>query len=270
MLSVRALSAGYRNRPVLHDVDLTVDAGELVALAGPNGCGKTTLIRAISGVLPVEGGAITIAGADVRTTPPAQLARRVAVVAQAAPLPARFTAFEVAMMGRTPHLRLLQWESPRDAAIVRDAMLRASCWDLRDRMVDELSGGERQRIIIARALAQQPELLLLDEPTSHLDLQHQVETFGLLRALCGERGLAVLAVVHDLTLAAAFADRVAMLARGRNVATGPPEAVLAAERIAAVYGVGVRVLAHPVTGRPVVVPEAAVHVAIGAQSTEAL
>jgi iron complex transport system ATP-binding protein len=257
MLDVRAISAGYPGRPVLREVDLHVERGAMLALIGPNGCGKTTLLRAISGLLPFERGTIEIAGDDVRAIPKDALARRVAVVAQAAPLPARFTAFEAAMMGRAPHLRLLQWEGRRDARIVRQAMERSGCWALRDRMVDELSGGERQRVIIARALAQEPDLLLLDEPTSHLDLQHQVEAFRLVRELCAERALAVVAVVHDLTLAAMFADRVAMLAGGRNVATGVPEEVLQAERIEAVYGVRVRVLRHPVSGRPIVVPDAA-------------
>jgi iron complex transport system ATP-binding protein len=256
MLYVRALSAGYPGRPVLEDVDLHVERGEMLALIGPNGCGKTTLLRAITGILPFERGSIEIAGTDIRRTAKDALARRVAVVAQAAPLPSRFTAFEVAMMGRAPHLRLLQWESRRDARIVRDAMERSGCWRLRERMVDELSGGERQRVIIARALAQEPELLLLDEPTSHLDLQHQVETFQIVGELCAERALAVVAVVHDLTLAAMFADRIALLAGGRNVATGTPAEVLDAERIQAVYGVRVRVLS--VGGRPVVVPDVSV------------
>jgi len=269
MLDVRGLRAGYPGRPVLHDVDAHVAAGELVALVGPNGCGKTTMIRAVSGALPIASGSVSIGGADVRAVGAAALARRVAVVAQAAPLPQRFTALEVAMMGRTPHLRLLQWESRRDLAIVRAAMERARCWDLRERAVDELSGGERQRVIIARALAQQPDLLLLDEPTSHLDLQHQVATFHLLRELCIERGLAALAVVHDLTLAATFADRVLMLAGGRVLAAGEARDVLTAERIAAVYGVPVRVLSHPETGRPVVVPDAT-RAAESAESMEAL
>jgi iron complex transport system ATP-binding protein len=270
MLDVRRLSAGYPGRPVLHDVDLGVAAGEVIALVGPNGCGKTTLIRAISGALPVAAGAVAIGGTDVRELGAAALARRVAIVAQAAPLPQRFSALEVAMMGRTPHLRLLQWESRRDAAIVRAAMERARCWDLRARAVDELSGGERQRVIIARALAQEPDLLLLDEPTSHLDLRHQVETFRLLRELGAERGLAALAVVHDLTLAATFADRIVMLCDGRVVAAGEARGVLTAERIAAVYGVPVRVIAHPETGRPVLVAEAEAAEAESIASMEAL
>ena len=157
---------------MLDGVDLRAASGELVALLGPNGCGKTTLLRVVSGVLPYTGGQVELDGVEIRTARPEALARRIAVVAQDAALPARFTAFDLVMMGRTPHLRLLQWEGRRDVQITRGAMERTGCWDLRARMVDELSGGERQRVILARALAQQPDLLLLDEPTSHLDLRH--------------------------------------------------------------------------------------------------
>ncbi len=255
MLDIRGLHAGYKGRAVLRGIDLPVDRGELVALAGPNGCGKTTLLRAISGVHVHAAGAITIDSVSVRELNPAQIARRVAVVAQGATLPARFSAFEIALMGRTPHLRLLQSEGAHDVRIVREAMQRADCWELRSRPVDELSGGERQRVIIARALAQEPDLLLLDEPTSHLDLAHQAETFRLVLSLCRERSLAALAVVHDLTLAAAYVDRIALMHDGRIVADGPPGNVLTVDAIGRVYGVRVSVLRHPTTGRPVVVPD---------------
>lgn len=255
MLSVRGLTAGYTSRPVLDRVDFDVARGELVALLGPNGCGKTTLLRCISGVHPAAAGAITLDGADVRTTGTAAMARRVAVVAQAATLPGGFTAFDVALMGRTPHLRLLQGESRRDVAIVRAAMERADCWHFRARPVDELSGGERQRVVIARALAQQPDLLLLDEPTSHLDLAHQVETFRLMRELCRDQQLAVVAVVHDLTLASLFADRVVLLSGGIIAAEGAPGDVLRAGVIERTFGVAVRVIRDPATGAPIVVPE---------------
>ncbi len=255
MLEVAGLRAGYASRQVLRGIDLRAGRGELVAIAGPNGCGKTTLLRCVTGAHRTLAGSIAIDGEDAGSMPPAALARRVAVVAQGARLPAGFSAFHVALMGRTPHLRILQGEGRRDAAITRAAMERADCWELRDRPVEQLSGGERQRVVIARALAQEPELLLLDEPTSHLDIAHQVETFRLVLGLCRERNIAALAVVHDLTLAAAFADRIAVMDDGRIAADGAPADVLRAELIERVYGVSVRVMAHPESGRPVIVPE---------------
>ena len=258
MLDVRGLIAGYRGTMVLQDIDLAVAPGELVAVVGPNGCGKTTLLRAITGIVPAASGSIVLDGADVASMPAAALARKVAVVAQGGTAPAGFSALEIVLMGRTPHLRLLQAESRRDLDIACAAMRRADCYELRARPVDELSGGERQRVLIARALAQQPLLLLLDEPTSHLDLQHQIETFSTVRSLCEQERLAVVAVVHDLTLAAMFADRVAVMRGGRIIADGTPHEVLRADIIEAVYGTRVRVLPHPDSGLPVVVPEAPV------------
>jgi iron complex transport system ATP-binding protein len=269
MLSVRGLHAGYPGRPVLRGVDLDAARGELVAVPGPNGCGKTTFLRVLSGVLPHTTGDVTLDGQPVREMAPQARARRVGVVAQGALLPERFTAFELALMGRTPHLKLLQSESRRDIDAVRQAMQHADCWHLRNRFVDELSGGERQRVVIARALAQQPELLLLDEPTSQLDIQHQVETFRLALRLCREQRLAVVAAVHDLTLASTFADRIALMADGRIVANGAPEDVLREDAIERVYGAAVRVLRHPTTGRPVIVPEPFAPGAVSSGAVEA-
>ncbi len=152
MLTVRDLYAGYDGQPVLRGVDLDATRGELLAIIGPNGCGKTTLLRVLSGVLAFERGGVAIDGVDVRGIRPAAMARRIAVVAQGAGLPERFSAFEVTLMGRTPHLGLLQSEGRHDIDVVRAAMQRADCWHLRSRPVEELSGGERQRVIIARAL----------------------------------------------------------------------------------------------------------------------
>ncbi len=256
MLSVRDLHAGYDGRAVLRGVDLDAARGELLGIIGPNGCGKTTLLRVISGVLPAASGSVTIDGDEVRSINPAAMARRIAVVAQGAGLPERFSAFEVTLMGRTPHLGLLQSEGKHDIDVVRAAMQRTDCWHLRSRPVEELSGGERQRVVIARALAQEPGLLLLDEPTSHLDIQHQVDTFRLTLDLCREHQLAAVAVVHDLTLASMFADRIALMADGAIVACGAPTQVLEPRIIERVYGLAVRVIAHPATGRPIVVPDA--------------
>jgi iron complex transport system ATP-binding protein len=254
-LRVRDLHASYGSRPVLDGINVTVAPGELVALLGPNGCGKTTLLRAITRALTPTSGSVEIGGESALRMNPRQLARRIATVAQGATLPPRFTAFECVLMGRTPYLSLFQSESAHDADVVRAAMERADCWRFRSRFVEELSGGERQRVVIARALAQEPDLLLLDEPTSHLDLQHQVETFRLVVELCREQDLAALAVVHDVTLAATYADRIALMFEGRIIASGKPSQVLREDLLERVYGVPVRILTHPVTGRPIAVPE---------------
>ena len=257
MLSVRDLWAGYPGREVLRGVDLAVAAGEIVALAGPNGCGKTTLLRAITGVVRPERGDVQLAGADVSSFSTRERARQVAVVPQAALLPAGFSALEQVLLGRTPYLGPFSSEGAGDLAAVRQAMQATDCWSLAERPIEELSGGERQRVVLARALAQETPVLLLDEPTSHLDLSHQVRTFQLVAHLGRERGLAVLAAVHDLTLASLFADRVAFMEDGRIAVEGRPDDVLRPEIIERVYGSPVVVLRHPTNGRPVVLPDPA-------------
>ena len=255
MLSVRDLWASYPARPVLRGVDLEVASGEVVALVGPNGCGKTTLMRAVTDVIRPERGEVRLAGEDARTLSTRERARRVAVVPQAATLPAGFSALEQVLLGRTPYIGLIASEGPGDLAAARRAMVATDCWSLAERPVEELSGGERQRVVLARALAQAPRVLLMDEPTSHLDLGHQVRAIRLAVRLGRELGLAVLAAMHDLTLASLFADRIALMQEGRISLDGPPEAVLRPEVIERVYGAPVVVLRHPKTGRPVVLPD---------------
>jgi iron complex transport system ATP-binding protein len=254
-LTLSRLSVYYHQRPALTEIDLQVQAGEVLALVGPNGAGKSTLIRAISGVLPARAGSIQLDAVDILKWRPADRARRIAVVPQAVQLPEAFTVAEIVMMGRTPHLPLWGGESQRDCAVAWDAMRRTGVDDLAERRVDEISGGERQRVVIARALTQEPRVLLLDEATAHLDLKHQVAILELVRALAREQGLAVLATLHDLNQAALYADRVALLAHGEVRALGRPAEVLTAAHLSAVYGLPVTILPHPTHGTPLVLPD---------------
>lgn len=254
MASLRFQSAtlGYGKRPVLRDLDLEVRPGEIVAIVGPNGVGKSTMIRAASGVIPVEAGQLFVDDHDLSRRSASERARWIAVAPQAVQLPPAFTALEVVLMGRTPYLSWLGQESASDRAIAHMAMQRTQVLDLSDRLVGELSGGEQQRIMVARALAQSAPILLLDEPTAHLDLRHQDVVLKLVRSLADEAGLTVLAALHDLNLVARFADRVALLSNGRLERVGTPEDILTPSILTPVYGIGIQVVAHPVDGRPLV------------------
>ena len=254
LLEIRDLWADYGGAPVLRGVSLSVAPGEVVGLVGPNGSGKTTLVRAVSRVIPLRSGEVRLLGEDCRALSRAALARRVAVVPQNPAMPEGFTVLEMVLMGRTPHLALLRSEGPSDVAAARRALTGAGIADLASRFAHQLSGGERQQVVIARALAQEAPVLLLDEPTAHLDVGHQTLVMGLVRRLCRERRLAVLATIHDLTLAALYCDRLVLLERGAVVAEGTPDSVLRPELIARTYGAAVTVLRHPANGSPVVVP----------------
>ena len=253
-LEAVALRFAYGGRTVLHDLSLRVASGEFVGLLGPNGSGKSTLLRLLAGLLRPAAGEVRFAGRPVSEYSRRELARRVAVVAQEPVLPEGFTVAELVLLGRTPHLRAFQPEGPADFAAARRALAVVDCLDLAERRLGELSGGERQRAALARALAQEPELLLLDEPTTHLDLAHQQAMLAALARLNCEAGLTVLAIFHDLNLAAASCARLVVLREGRLVADGPPESVITPDLIGQVYGLDAQVIAHPRTGRPVVLP----------------
>jgi iron complex transport system ATP-binding protein len=252
-LDIRRADAGYPNNPlVLRGIDLHVAPGEMLALIGPNGSGKSTLLRLTSGVLRPRVGQVRIDGADLRNLSPKQRAQMIAVVPQEAPLPTGLLVREMVSLGRTPYLRALLGPTSDDRRAVESAIAAVGIEPLAERLVDELSGGERQRVILARALAQQPRLLLLDEPTANLDLHYQVAMLELVRGLCGEYGLAVLAAVHDLQLAALYCDRVALLSRGHIVSQGTPEAVLTAPLLLETFEQQVVLSAHPTHGVPLV------------------
>jgi iron complex transport system ATP-binding protein len=238
---------------VLRGVSLELGAGELVGLIGPNGSGKTTLLRVLSGLLVPSRGEVYLDGQDLHAFHRRQIAQRVAVVPQELVMPFAFSAYEMVMMGRTPHVRPIMGAGPRDRQVVAEKMKLTATSALAERPFNELSGGEKQRVIIAMALAQEPEILLLDEPTVHLDINHQVEILELIKRLNRQENLTVLATMHDLNLAALYFDRLILLDEGQVVANGSPAEVLREESIRQVFQADVQVQQHPTHHTPQVV-----------------
>ena len=254
LLEAERLSFAYGPRAVLSEVDLAVAPGELVGVIGPNGGGKTTLVRLLSGVLAPRAGSVRFKGAALGAYRRRELARRLAVVPQDPTLEFPFTALEVVLMGRAPHLPALGFPRAHDLAVARAAMARLDVAGLEDRPLDRLSGGERQRVLLARAVTQEPEVLLLDEPTTHLDLRHQAGIYDIVAELRRTRGIAVVSVLHDLNLAALYCDRLVLLAGGRVVCEGRPAAVLTPEVLRTAYATEVYVGTNALTGGPIVLP----------------
>lgn len=240
LLGIQGISFGYGGKPLLYDVSLRVRAGEMVGLLGPNGSGKTTLLRLISGVLQPQQGAILLDGRDTRAWGRRGMARRVAVVPQELPVPFAFSVEQMVRLGRTPYLNLLGNLSQDDLRIVQEAMQAADVEQLAQAIYNELSGGERQRVIIAMALAQQPDLLLLDEPTAHLDVRYQIDVLERVQRLNREMGVTVIAAMHDLNLAARYFPRLVLFQRGVVADAGPAEA-LEPHLLRRVYGISVQV-----------------------------
>ena len=238
---------------ILRGVSLELEAGELVGLIGPNGSGKTTLLRVLSGLLVPNRGEIYLRGQDMRAFDRRQIAQRVAVVPQELVMTFAFSAYDMVMMGRTPHVRPILGAGPRDRQVVAEKMELTATSSLAERPFGELSGGEKQRVIIAMALAQEPGILLLDEPTVHLDINHQVEILELIKRLNRQGNLTVLATMHDLNLAALYFDRLILLDAGQVVASGSPAEVLREESIRQVFQANVQVQEHPTHHTPQVV-----------------
>jgi iron complex transport system ATP-binding protein len=243
--------------PVLAGLELAAGAGEIAGVIGPNGSGKTTLINVLSGTLRPAGGAVLMFGRDASALPARERARQMAVVPQESRVAFPFTVLEIALMGRAPYLGRWQLEAAGDLDAAQEALQLTGTYELRERRYHELSGGEKQRVMVAKALAQRPRILLLDEPTASLDLKHQVEIYELIRRLAREQGIAALAVSHDINLAAMYCDRLHVLESGRIVASGAPARVLEPELLARVYGVKVGVAQHPDRrGAPLIFPMA--------------
>jgi iron complex transport system ATP-binding protein len=252
-IEARNLSLSYSGHTIVHDVSLQVDGGEMVAIVGPNGSGKSTLLRGMARLHRPDHGRVLLGETDIRSLGAREVARMLAVLPQAPEAGLDLTVRELVWRGRYPHQGILQRASALDFEAVRWAMDACDLAHLSERALGSLSGGERQRGWIALALAQQPRVLLLDEPTSFLDIQHQVEVMELVRRLNRE-GMTVLTVLHDLMLAARYCDRVVALREGRVEFDGPPQTVMTAQALERVFGVAMTILTDPETGLPVPLP----------------
>jgi iron complex transport system ATP-binding protein len=252
-LEAHGLVAGYGSRPVLRGLGLRLGPGALLGVVGPNGSGKSTLIRALTGRLPLREGSVLVGGRPVSALEGPALAREIAVVPQATPLHFAYTVREVVAMGRYARRGPFLPLSREDHDWIDRALDWTDTTALQHRPAAELSGGELQRVILARALAQDTPLLLLDEPTAHLDLGHQLDTFELLGRLCRTEGKTVLCVSHDLNLSAEFFEHLVLLSEGRIHAEGPPSEVITGDHLRAVYGASVVIRPNPYSGRPVIV-----------------
>jgi iron complex transport system ATP-binding protein len=261
-LVVDDLQLGYGERTVIESLDLVVPPGRITAIVGANACGKSTLLRAMSRLLPPRSGNVLLDGHQVHRMPAKQLARTLGLLPQSPIAPEGITVADLVGRGRHPHQRLLARWSRDDDSAVAAALEATDTVELADRSVDELSGGQRQRVWIAMALAQQTDLLLLDEPTTFLDVSHQVEVLDLLTDLNASRGTTIVMVLHDLNMAARYADHLIALANGGVHAFGTPEQVLTEDTVRAVFGLDCSVISDPVSGKPLMLPHGRHHVGV--------
>jgi iron complex transport system ATP-binding protein len=253
-IAINNLSFAFGADPVLKTVNLSFEPGKFYAVLGPNGSGKTTLLRNIAGAVAVRPGVIWVNDTDLTKLSSSSLARQLAVVPQNTVIDFDFSVFDIVLMGRTPYLPRFAAEGEADLALAQHAMELTDTWQLRERSINQLSGGERQRVIVARAIAQQTGIIALDEPVSHLDLQHQIALLKQLKELNRTQRITVLVVLHDLNLAATFSDRLILMHQGRVDCQGSPAEILQPEIIKRVYGVEVDLIQAPGDGRPYVIP----------------
>ena len=253
VLEVRDISVSYGDVPVIENLSLAVKQGSFVGILGPNGCGKTTLLRTMSRILKPAAGQIRIKGQDIAYYESRSFAKLLGCVSQETGVAFSFSVRDVVMMGRHPYIGRMASPSRKDFAAVDKAMEICNVNHLKDRFVTEISGGERQRVLIARSLAQNPEILLLDEPTSHLDINHQIDILSMIQSLTPK--ITVIGVLHDLNIASYFCDTIVLMKKGKIVAVGTPQEVLTSELIREVFSIKMIVSAHPVTGKPYLIPE---------------
>lgn len=267
-LEIRSLHLGYGDREVISDLSLLVPPGEITVIVGANACGKSTLLRSMSRLLAPRGGTVLLDGKTVHEMPAKQLAQQLGLLPQSPIAPEGITVFDLVSRGRHPHQGIFARWSRSDDEAVASALLATGIHDLAERPVDELSGGQRQRVWIAMALAQETDLLLLlDEPTTFLDVSHQVEVLDLLTDLNRRRGTTIVMVLHDLNLAARYADHLVAIAEGTVHAFGTPSEVLTVDCVRALFGLESRIIVDPVSGRPLMLPLGRHHVRPGAEAS---
>lgn len=253
-LLAHGLVAGYGERSILDNVSLTVPAGHTTAIVGANACGKSTLLRVLSRLLTPEQGSVLLDGNAIHQLPTRRLAQQLGFLPQSPIAPEGITVLELVSRGRHPHQGLFKRWSRTDETAVAEALAATHMVELAECNVEELSGGQRQRAWIAMALAQQTDVLLLDEPTTFLDINHQIEVLDLLTDLNQQRGTTIVMVLHELNLAARYADKLLAMANGKVYAAGPPEKILTEQMVREVFGLESRVIEDPVTGKPMMIP----------------
>lgn len=259
-LSAEALTLGYGDRTIIDGLDLVLPPGRITAIVGANGCGKSTLLRALARLIAPKEGRVLLDGAPLQTRPSKEIARTLGLLPQSPTAPEGIAVADLVGRGRHPHQKLLARWSERDYEVVSQSLQATGTADLADRAVDELSGGQRQRVWIAMALAQETDILLLDEPTTFLDVAHQVEVLDLLTDLNRDRGTTIVMVLHDINMAARYADHVIALRSGEIVASGPPSDVVTTALIRDVFDLDALVIADPISGTPIVLPRGRHHV----------
>ncbi len=250
VISLEKAGFRYGQRTILHNITLQTRPGEFLAVIGPNGSGKSTLLKGMCGLLRPFEGSVSLDGRPLGNYSRSDIARRVALMPQSASLPELFTAMEIVLMGRTPHLGLLRYEGSSDIMATVRAMEATETTILAGRRINELSGGERQRVLIARSLAQEAVILLLDEPTASLDINYQAGILHFLKKLCRDRGLTIVSALHDINLASQFGDRIIVLKDGMVYKEGGPDEIINSLTLQEAFGTSVTVFAHPVNGLP--------------------
>lgn len=254
ILSVKDLSFNYPHRAILKDISFSITVGEFMGIIGPNGSGKTTLIKNIAGFLAARG-RIVVAGEPLSALSRKDLAKKIGVVPQRSQLKGEFTVQEVVEMGRYAYQKYWRRSLPEDEGIIDEVLRTLNILEFKERKIGQLSGGEFQKVIIARALAQKPDLLILDEATSNLDINHTIEIFQLVRGIAGQKGLAVIAIIHDLNMAAQFCDRIMVLKNGQLIKIGNPEEIFKPNLLYKIFGLKARIFHDPENKRPFIMPQ---------------